>query len=166
MLESLLAQTSLPSFHPAVVHFPIVLLVIALLTDVVALARHRSAAIAHFAAALWVSAALASFAAQRSGGQAEDLAGIADPKIEEAIEDHEEWAERTTIAAIGVAVLRLGLAVVTARRGRPLVAVHAAIVAIGLVPVGLITVTADKGGALVYRHGVGVVSRPPAAPVP
>ena len=164
VLETILNSSALPNLHPAVVHFPIALLPVAILFDLVALWR-RHPLLDRVAAALYALAALSAWAAVWAGEEAsESLSGLPEA-LRSAVEEHSDWAHWFLYAAAVVALVRLGLAWLDRRSGRigwlpaRLVAVLAA------VGVCLLMVeAADRGGALVYRSGVSVMAVPAPAP--
>jgi uncharacterized membrane protein len=166
--------------HPAVVHFPIVLLLVGAVVAVVGIFVNRRQ-FAWLAAVLLGLGAVSGFLAVRSGDLAEEGAGELSPSVEALVEAHEEWAERAQIAgaiAAALAILAATLSTLVWRRGkktpaetgpaRPAtgmvtlptlglsVRVFAAIVAI--TACFFVYQTARRGGELVYAHGVGVKS--------
>jgi uncharacterized membrane protein len=146
---------SLPSpLHPAVVHFPIVLI---LLGSVVAVAAVfiRRWHLPGTAAALLVLGALGSIVAAQTGKHEGELVGGETPAIESILEQHENWAERTQTAAVIVALLAAGAALATRWPGvtRTLSVLTAAS---ALVATWCVVQTGHYGGQLVYRHGAGV----------
>ncbi len=165
MFETLLNSSSLPNLHPAVIHFPIALLPVAILFDLVVLWR-RHPLLDRVTASLYALAALTAWVAVWAGEEAaESLTGLPEA-LRPAVEDHSDWAHWFLYAAAAVALTRLALAWRDRRRERT-----------GLVPARLVTVlaalgvcvllvgAADRGGALVYRSGVSVMAVPaPAGP--
>ncbi len=155
------AILSLPNpLHPAVVHFPIVLI---LLGSVVAVAAAftRRWHLPGIAAVLFVLGALGAIIAVQTGEREGEIAGET-PALEQILDQHEKWAERTQIAAIVVALLAVGAAVTlrwpAAARG---LAVATAVGA--LVATWCLVETGHYGGQLVYRHGAGVNLAPAGA---
>ena len=139
--------------HPAVVHFPIVLM---LLLPLVALAALWRARRSERPAALWWGPvalagmlALSSFVAVRTGEAEEDKV---EPVVQEqAIESHEEQAERfLTLSGIVFVLTTAGLLPgVAGKSGRAIATVAAAALVVAGVQVG------HTGGKLVYQHGAG-----------
>ena len=159
MLDTLLAQSSLPNLHPALVHTPLALLPVAFCFDLACLAARRQLWLERAATALYVIGALGAVVAFISGQRAaEAMLGIPGA-AQAAMYDHEDMAKLALILAAVAAVLRL----VVSWRGRhdrevavgPLRLIAVAVAAAAL---ALLVVAADRGGALVYRHGLGVVA--------
>jgi len=185
MFEDLIAMTALPNIHPAIVHFPIALSVVALLFDVALWIRWYSAPIDRSAAALWLLAALGAGAAYWAGEEAADGLGELTHAVEAALTVHADAALKAACALGALALLRLWLAwrdgaelrgarSANKRRERP-DALRVVALLGALIVVGLVAYTADRGGALVFRHGVGVsvqpaekapeaTAKPPASP--
>ena len=148
--------------HPALVHFPIVLLLLGTVAAVVA-AVWRKHHLPVLAAALLAMGALGTWAAVASGESDGGLIENASPQLNSLVDAHETWAKRTLTISI-LAAVAAGGAVLTARW--PGIARALAIVA-ALASVGAafgVYQTGHRGGALVYRHGAGVeVASTPAA---
>lgn len=168
MTDWILSATELPNLHPALVHFPIALLPVAIGFDFVAFFGwlRRRPVVEGATAALYALAALGAWAAVWAGEEAEDsLTGLAGP-VEALIEDHEEWAHRFLYTVAAVAIARLAVAWWSRRGGE---ARHGAILAVrslvlvgALAALGLVLGTADRGGGLVFRAGVAVMAVPAA----
>jgi len=139
--------------HPAVVHFPIVLMFLLPLAAIGALWQRRRSPGARgpwvlttaLAGALTASAWLAVETGER------DEEGVERVVPEAALETHEEAAERFLWLSAGV----LALAGTGLLRGRVGTAARAAtaVGAVGLVVAG--TLVGHSGGALVYQYGAG-----------
>lgn len=149
---------ALPNWHPALVHFPIALFVVAVLADVALLVRFRTVAFDRAVVALYGVSALTAGAAAVSGKLALDAVG---PELSETAlklgEEHGDWAFFTVVLLFGTLGLRLetrfrdkGYSSPRWSRSRALALVLA------LSALGVLIGTAAKGGELVYRHGVGV----------
>ncbi len=150
-----------PNFHPLIIHFPIVLVLLAVLVDAVEVVR-PSPGLARAAVAVYVLAALSALVALLTGTDASQevfIPGMAHPMVA----DHRHWAFATTFALIAVAVVRAAIQAVGRQpggRGRRI-----ALLAITLVLAVLVEQTAERGARLVYQQGVGVVAGPgPEAP--
>lgn len=140
--------------HPAVVHFPIVLLLLGSVVAVAAvfLRKHGVPAVA---AGLLVLGALGTWGAVQSGKSDGGLVENTAPQVNGLVDEHEAWAKRTLMISI-FAAFAAGGSVLTARW--PRVARTVAVVAalISLAAAYGIYETGHRGGALVYRHGAGV----------
>ena len=170
MQDWITSWTSLPNLHPAVVHFPIVLLPIAVVCDLVGLTgagRRRGAR--GLAVILWVAAGLSATLAKWAGEQAGDSLVDLPARTHTALGTHSDWGHYTWWVVGSLVLLRLGIAW-WERGGTPRPSWPVGVVALlGLGGVGMTLYTADLGGALVYQHGVGVrpaistvdVSEPP-----
>lgn len=157
--------TSLPNLHPAVIHFPIVLLATALVIDAIALALRRQTWLDRMGTMLWALGAAAAGAAYLTGSSAADGLGLVLPEVESAIARHSDLAWWTVLCASALGVLRLLVGWV-ARTDESIqrLGTRMALLAVGVGVVGLVFVTADRGGTLVYKHGVAVAALAKAAP--
>ncbi len=150
-------------FHPMLVHFPIVLLALLALADLVALARgvplSGSGTYASMSVSIAALAGLSAIVTWLAGDAAMDVA-LGRGVSEALIETHEGLGTTTAIAAVVWALIR-GL--VWWRgvdlSGRRVLGVAAVDVAL----FGLVIATAWAGGSLVYEHGVNVMDGPVAA---
>lgn len=148
------AILALPSpLHPAVVHFPIVLLLLGAVAAVAAVFIRRWQ-LPGIAAALFVLGAAGTMVAVQTGDREGELAGET-PAIEALVDQHEEWAERTQVAAIVVAVLAVAALVIT-RWPMATRALGIATAVGAMVSAWCVIETGHHGGQLVYRHGAGV----------
>ena len=145
-----------PNVHPMIVHFPIVLVMLAALADLIHVVRPRMRGPGALAPSLYMLGALASVSAYVSGRVAAVtvfIPGMAHGLVDE----HHNWALATMISFVVLATLRpvgqlLGL--VNTRTTRLL------FLALGLAVLVLVQQTAERGARLVYEQGVGVVSGP------
>src|ERR1035437_6819864 len=87
--------------HPALVHFPIVLILLGTMASVLAV-FWRKGYVPAFAAALLVMGALGAWAAVASGKSDGGLVENTSAGVETLLEAHENWAERTLTAAVKV----------------------------------------------------------------
>ncbi len=144
---------ALPNLHPAIVHFPLAFVPLALLCEA-GWALFRGTILRRLAAAVWTLAAIAATTAFLAGRAAADGLTDVPAQVQPHIGEHSDWATATLVLLLGVALLR-GLAEVRpeAAWGR---VVHAAGALLGLGAGATLFVTADKGGALVYRHALAV----------
>lgn len=143
-----------PNWHPLIVHFPVALLVMAVLTDALALAARRVSWLPSVTTAVYVVGALAAWAALLSGRQAAE--GVLVPAAANALlTDHEDWAERTVWFFSILALVRVAI---QWRRLAAPAAVRLGLLVAGLAGTLLVFQTGERGGQLVFQHGVGVAS--------
>lgn len=161
MNEWIAGQTALPNLHPALVHFPIALIPLATLFDLLAAgwARGRDW-LARAGTLTWALAALATGATYWAGRQAADsLVGLS-PQVQARISSHSDWGLYVLWSVGLIVTVRLTLS-----RWRPEHRVSALTGAVlGLGATALVVQAADLGGALVYQHGVAVAVEAPAEP--
>jgi uncharacterized membrane protein len=147
--------------HPALVHFPIVLVLLGAAVAIAALVWPRGQ-LPRWAAVLLVFGAAGAGMAYWSGEQGKELVGLLPPAAESLLDQHEDSAKLTLIAAITAAGLSLaGLA--TARWPATARAFRVATVVAGLTAAVLVGLTGHRGGVMVYHHAVGVEQ--PVSPV-
>jgi uncharacterized membrane protein len=148
--------------HPAVVHFPIALALVALLLE--ALARHpRGRALEPAAALLVVLAAVGAIVTVVTGDLAHDAA-VVPPAARELLHRHEELGEIAMWALVVLAVARLALA----RCGRHRGAAAWLYLVLLAGAAGAVVTNGHLGGQAVFRHGVGTdpVQRSTVSAVP
>ena len=139
-----------------IVHFPIVLVILAVLMDLVHVVRPRIRGPYAAATSLYLLGALLAASAYLSGRMAADsvfIPGMAHGLVDE----HGSWALATTISFVVLAVLRplgrrMGLEDTRATR--------VVLLALGIAVLVLVQQTAERGARLVYEQGVGVVAAP------
>jgi uncharacterized membrane protein len=141
---------SLAAFHPQVVHFVVGILIVAVAFRVIALTgRLRWTGPA--ATTLLVIGGVAAWVAAKSGtaahGPVERI-----PGAREAVQEHEEWGERTRNVFVGVALLEL---VALALHGGAAKTVRAVSALVGIAGVAVLYEAAEHGGDLVYSYGGG-----------
>ncbi len=147
-------------FHPQVVHFVIGLLFVGVVARVISLLPlgGRFSFLGPMAALLIVLGTGASLVAVQSG---KDAHGPAErvPGAREAVEEHEEWGERTRNVFIAVALLELA-ALALASRKRAATALRVVSAVAGLAGLFVLYEAGEHGGELVYSYagGVGVRS--------
>lgn len=142
--------------HPAVVHFPIVLILCGALLAVAAVFWHRWS-LPFVAAGLLVLGAVGASVAVSTGESDEEMAGEAAGAPDALLDEHEDWAERTQVAAVIAGVLAVAAAAVLRWPiVRRFVASAAAVGA--LVASWCVYETGHRGGRLVYQHGLGVLA--------
>ncbi len=140
--------------HPAVVHFPIVLILLGAGAAIVA-AFWRGGHLARYAALLLAAGALGAWVAVETGESDGGLLESGTAAREALVDEHETWAKRTLVVTIVSALAAAG----SALAGQwPRVARVVAIVAAlgGIAAVYAVYETGHRGGALVYRHAAGV----------
>lgn len=140
--------------HPAIVHFPIVLIVLGALAACVAVFV-RKGNLPWFAAVLLVLGAAGAWIAKETGESDGGLLESVPPQMETLVDAHEEWAEKTLIASMITAVLAVGAAALVrfprlARSLAVMAAVSAGVAAWAVYQTG------HRGGALVFKNGAGV----------
>lgn len=153
--------------HPAVVHFPIVLLLLGAVAAVAAVFV-RQHGIPVLAAGLLVLGAVGAWGAVESGESDGGLVENTAPQVDALVDAHETWAKRTLTISI-FAAFAAGVSVLTARWPRTARAVAVGAALISVAAAYGVYETGHRGGALVYRHGAGVgvaaaVSPSPQAP--
>lgn len=145
----------LPSpLHPAVVHFPIVLLLLGAPVAILA-AIFRRWHLPLLACLMLVGGALGSLVAVGTGEAESAVVGELPGAGEQVLEEHEEMAETTRNLAIVGALLAIASVLLTRfpLPGRILGGL-AAVVAV--VAAFTVAQTGHLGGQLVYKHGAGV----------
>ena len=141
--------------HPALVHFPVVLILLGAAAAVVTVVW-RKAQLPVYAALLLTLGALGAWVAVATGKADGGLVETSGPAMAALLDAHETWAERTRTAATLAAILAIGsLALV---RQVPRAATVAALVTALAAAAAAWSVyeTGHRGGALVYHHGAGV----------
>lgn len=140
--------------HPAVVHFPIVLLLLGAPLAVVSVFLRKWHLPVLTAVVLSLGGA-GAVVATWTGEEAAELAGELSGNGEKTLDAHEEWGERARNAGLVAAVL----AVISAALGRRPVAGRALGAAAAIAALGAAFSVAQAGhygGEVVYKHGVGV----------
>lgn len=142
-----------PNVHPLLIHFPIVLVLLAVPLDLAHLFRPRARTLSTVAMWLYVLAAVAALSAYLSGRIAAD--SVFTPGMAHSmVEGHENWATLTAAWISGVAVVRVGARIT--RRGEG-AAARVLFVALGIAAAILVQQTAERGARLVFEQGVGVI---------
>jgi uncharacterized membrane protein len=162
--------------HPAVVHFPIVLIFLGTLISVLTIFTRRGALPQFAAAILILAAGSAQFAVYTGGDQADEVIQRM-PSARSLIHDHAEWGELMRTAAVIAAVAAVVAALVAmashqggrtrvggdpySRRSNGFRRILAFITTVAAATACYFAVEAGQhGGAMVYQHGVGVQIAP------
>ncbi len=151
-----------PNPHPLVVHFPIVLVILACGVDIILALRLRAHGVAALAPALYLLGAVSAAAAYWSGRLA-SVSVFVPGMAHGLVDDHERWALAATVAFAVTAAARLGAHLKGGPKGRGTRLLFAAL---GLAVVFLVQQTAERGARLVYEQGVGVIPAPLTQPDP
>jgi len=142
--------------HPVLVHFPISLLLAAVVVDLVGLRRPSNTVTRETVTWLYCIVAAVTLAAYFSGLSTATTLRLV-PTASRDLTTHFVWADWTTWFLVCVAALRLALSYIWQTTVR-WVATMAWVA--GLFALALLTVTAAHGGRLVFEHGLGVGSAP------
>jgi uncharacterized membrane protein len=155
MSELVMRFTSLPNLHPALVHFPIALLPVALLVDLMALRfRGQREWLDRAASLLYVASAVGAIAAFWTGRSAAGGLPPLDFQVQLQVNEHSDSARAAAWLVSIVALARVAIAVRDTKLRRKVLRLSLAAIAAGAV--ALVYRTADLGGGLVYQYGVAV----------
>ncbi|CAN5613958.1 hypothetical protein BH23BAC4_BH23BAC4_06070 [soil metagenome] len=142
-----------PNVHPLVVHFPIALVVVGFLVDMVAVAL-RNRTVRFVAAGLYGGAAVGAIAAYFTGLRA--LETVALPPEAFAVANAHADAGWLAMWILGIyAVIRIGVA--WWDRANRLV-IHLPLALLGIGCIVAVWMAAGRGAELVFKHGVGVAA--------
>lgn len=146
---------NLAEHHPIIVHFVIALGVVGVLFRIASLPG-KGAWLNPAAAVLIIAAALASVAGVKSG---DDAHGPAErvPGAREAVQNHEDWGNRTRNTLLILGGLEVLGLVFASKRGAK--AIRAASAVGGLAALLMIYEAGEHGGEVVYSYGGGVGTR-------
>jgi uncharacterized membrane protein len=152
-----LSSINVTAIHPAVVHFPIALLLTAAGFDAACVVLRRFLWLDRTAAALLTIGGIGLGAAYLTGQRAAEAAAPVTGTAQGVLADHADLALLALWAGSATVVLRLFVVWL----GRDDLEVHLGIfrlVALFLVfaTAGLVVFTAYHGGMLVFDHGIGV----------
>src|SRR5262249_17024489 len=139
--------------HPAIVHFPIVLVFLGTLISILTIFTRRGALPQFTALILILAAGAAQLAVITRNNQIDDLVQRM-PESRPLLHYHVEWGERTqTAAAVAACSAVVALAFYKARTFRRVMAFVTTIIAVGACYCAL--KAAESGQEMVYHHGVG-----------
>lgn len=142
----------LPNVHPLVIHFPIALLAVAVLGDLVRLAFTESSWLNNSVVTGYILGTIGLIFAFVTGRNAAATVEVTGEAFS-VLASHENWALATMIFFLIFTTLRLTAAWVQQDHQRPVLAV---LVGLGFIGMIMVWITGDRGGELVYRHGTGV----------
>ena len=138
------------SWHPLIVHFPLVLLPLSVGVDLLALWRKRPQW-QELAYGLLGLGAVASALAVLSGNSAADLYRK-NPQVQGFVAAHEDWATLTLLLFLGLALSRLPLQLQGQLQGGR----FKIWLAVAVAGCALLWLTGYTGGEMVYLYGVGI----------
>lgn len=140
--------------HPAVVHFPVVLILVGAVGAVIAIfwRRHH---VPLFAGVFLALGAVGAWVAVQTGESDGGLLESLSPAAESLLEAHEDWAERTLLFAVIAAVAAVAAAALT-RFPRTMRVTAFVAALMGLAASYAVYETGHRGGALVFRYRAGV----------
>ena len=147
--------------HPAIVHFPIALLLLGAPLAIVSVFV-RNWHLPVLAALVLALGATGAVVATVTGGKAAEMAGELSDSGEKVLDEHEEWGERARNAGSLAAVLAILSAALVrkpaaARAAGAVAAIAAAAAALSVAQAG------HYGGQAVFKFGVGVNAAAPGS---
>ncbi|MEP2774010.1 MAG: DUF2231 domain-containing protein [Fulvivirga sp.] len=148
-METLLPDWA-PNIHPMIIHFPIVLWLVAVLVDLASLFLPKSW-LRNMTITLYVLGAVSAVAAYLSGDQAMDMVSVP-MQGEVTAGNHSDWGHYTLYFFTAYAIIRLILFWKQWDKKKWLAIV---LFILGTLGMGMVAQTADLGGKLVYKYGVG-----------
>lgn len=142
----------IPNIHPLVIHFPIVLLLLAVLLHLTALIIWKLPWLRTITLAISIIGFLTLIVTYLSGRQATDSVSIPTVAIN-TLSKHADLALLTLIYFGVLTVLHLGIKFLKFYNKK---SISSILFGLGLLGLVLVVKTADLGGQLVYKYGVGV----------
>jgi len=141
----------IPNIHPFVVHFPIALLVVAVLFDTARIFFKDENWLQKTVLALYTTGSIGLIAAFYSGREAVNTVSVTGNAVP-VVTSHEDWALYTLLFFLVYTSIRFLTWWKNLEKGfiQPFLAV------IAFVGIGLLWQTGDLGAQLVYKHGVAV----------
>ncbi|HLR91340.1 MAG TPA: DUF2231 domain-containing protein [Balneolaceae bacterium] len=143
-----------PNIHPIVVHFPIALLVVALLLDLIRIVKREHTGLNLAVQILYGLGTLGLIVSFITGRQATETVEVAGQAFS-VLASHENWAFATMIFFIVFFGLRFAVYWFQLDMRKSISFVS---VLLGLIGLELVAITGDRGGELVFGHGVGVTA--------
>jgi len=141
----------IPNIHPFIVHFPIALLVVAVLFDLSRLWFREQSWLHNAVIALYATGTIGLIAAFWSGRQAVETVSVTGSAVP-VVTSHEDWALYTLIFFGIFTTVRLWAWWKELEKGWLL----PALIAPALIGTGMLWYTGELGAKLVYKHGVAV----------
>lgn len=150
---------SIAQLHPLIIHFPIALLIAYAILEIVSYFIKNSS-YEKFVLILLVAGTLSGVLAVLTGNQAEEIAEgkfensksfLNKEQIEEAIEEHEDYATKTLWYFVALAVLRIGLTIKKKFDNKW----KLFFILLAVMGGYLVYLTGSHGGILVYKFGIG-----------
>jgi uncharacterized membrane protein len=140
-----------PNIHPIIVHFPLVLLIIAVLFDLVGLALTKFDWIKKSALLLYFLGTIAAAVAFITGNEASNIIDIPANAFS-AVNEHADWAEITLWFFSIYTIIRLAVGLFFKSLKKVFVV---PIVLAGLLGIYFLYQTGDHGAQLVFGYGLG-----------
>ena len=140
-----------PNIHPMIVHFPLVLLILAVLLDVTGLFLKKDNWLTKAGLLLYLLGTIAAVVAFLTGRAGSDNLDIP-ANIIPAVNDHADWAEITLWFFIIYTIVRLAIGIMLKSLTKIIVI---PMVLIGFLGIYFLYQTGDRGAKLVFGYGLG-----------
>ncbi|HEX2984010.1 MAG TPA: DUF2231 domain-containing protein [Ignavibacteriales bacterium] len=140
-----------PNLHPLLIHFPIVLLIAAVLFDTAGLFMKKNSWLQKASLILYLFGTIGVVAAVLSGDAAKESLNIPNA-VAPHVEHHEEWAETTLYFFVIYTAARLLIFFFMNSLRKAFLVIA---VLIGYVGLYFLYETGDHGAELVYGYGLG-----------
>lgn len=137
-----------PNYHPMVVHFPIVLLIVAVITQLLCLFRPVDSTLRWVTFYLLLGGTVGAFLAINIFDA--HVSGDVSNEIFDAYETHHQFADLTFWAAVIASLVRLVANIWVKKKWMEVL-----LVLLVLVSGTLVAITGHHGAGLTYIHGVG-----------